>query len=245
MATEWAGDGSSASSCCSRSQRSSCSWCVRSRRVRPPPPAPPPYRGPVEPVRSTARVIAEERLARGEITPDQYREIIRALEEGRGPARRLTATASGIADTAVDGCLGPRHPSLLPSWHGDALARSPLAAGGRLARARRPRARRIRGSRAARRARVAHVAVADERARDARRDPRGAAAVQPRADARPRESTRSAAASARDLGELRFADAGDIDEPDGPDGEARTIAHGRGGARARRACSWRSAATTR
>ena len=48
----------------------------------PAPPAPPPYRGPVEPVRSTARVIAEERLARGEITPDQYREIIRALEEG-------------------------------------------------------------------------------------------------------------------------------------------------------------------
>ena len=46
------------------------------------PPAPPPYRGPAEPVRSTARVIAEERLARGEITPDQYREIIRALEEG-------------------------------------------------------------------------------------------------------------------------------------------------------------------
>ena len=45
-------------------------------------PAPPPYRGTVEPVRSTARVIAEERLARGEITPDQYREIIRALEEG-------------------------------------------------------------------------------------------------------------------------------------------------------------------
>ena len=29
---------------------------------------------------------------------------------------------------------------------------------------------------------------------------------------------------ARDLGELRFADAGDIDEPDGAEGEARTIA---------------------
>ncbi|HZW40825.1 MAG TPA: arginase family protein [Agromyces sp.] len=29
---------------------------------------------------------------------------------------------------------------------------------------------------------------------------------------------------ARDLGELRFADAGDLDEPDGPEGEARTIA---------------------
>lgn len=28
----------------------------------------------------------------------------------------------------------------------------------------------------------------------------------------------------RELGELRFADAGDIDEPDGPEGEARTIA---------------------
>ena len=29
---------------------------------------------------------------------------------------------------------------------------------------------------------------------------------------------------ARELGELRFADAGDVDEPDGPEGEARTIA---------------------
>jgi arginase family enzyme len=28
----------------------------------------------------------------------------------------------------------------------------------------------------------------------------------------------------RDLGELRFADAGDVDEPDGPEGEARTVA---------------------
>ena len=46
------------------------------------PPAPPTYHAPGEPVKSTARVIAEERLARGEITPDQYREIIRALEEG-------------------------------------------------------------------------------------------------------------------------------------------------------------------
>jgi len=33
-----------------------------------------------------------------------------------------------------------------------------------------------------------------------------------------------AARVARDLGELRFADAGDIDEPDGAEGEARTIA---------------------
>jgi arginase family enzyme len=32
------------------------------------------------------------------------------------------------------------------------------------------------------------------------------------------------ASEPRDLGELRFADAGDIDEPDGPAGEARTIA---------------------
>lgn len=33
---------------------------------------------------SPARAIAEERLARGELTPDQFREIVRALEEGSG-----------------------------------------------------------------------------------------------------------------------------------------------------------------
>jgi formiminoglutamase len=40
------------------------------------------------------------------------------------------------------------------------------------------------------------------------------------------DRTRAAegASEPRDLGELRFADAGDIDEPDGPAGEARTIA---------------------
>lgn len=39
--------------------------------------------GPAAP-RSDARAIAEERLARGELTPDQFREIVRALEEGSG-----------------------------------------------------------------------------------------------------------------------------------------------------------------
>lgn len=33
---------------------------------------------------SSARDIAEERLARGELTPEQFREIVRALEEGSG-----------------------------------------------------------------------------------------------------------------------------------------------------------------
>lgn len=33
---------------------------------------------------NSARTIAEERLARGELTPDQFREIVRALEEGSG-----------------------------------------------------------------------------------------------------------------------------------------------------------------
>lgn len=31
-----------------------------------------------------ARAIAEERLARGELTPDQFREIVRALDESSG-----------------------------------------------------------------------------------------------------------------------------------------------------------------
>lgn len=35
-------------------------------------------------VPNSARTIAEERLARGELTPDQFREIVRALEEGSG-----------------------------------------------------------------------------------------------------------------------------------------------------------------
>lgn len=34
--------------------------------------------------RSPARAIAEERLARGELTPEEFREIVRALEEGSG-----------------------------------------------------------------------------------------------------------------------------------------------------------------
>jgi len=35
--------------------------------------------------RSNARAILEERLVRGEITPDQYREIVRALDETPPP----------------------------------------------------------------------------------------------------------------------------------------------------------------
>ena len=34
---------------------------------------------------STARAILEERLARGEITPDEYREIVRTLDETSRP----------------------------------------------------------------------------------------------------------------------------------------------------------------
>jgi putative membrane protein len=56
------------------------------------PPAPPTAHGWSAPTadgsaprKSTARVIAEERLARGEITPDQYREIIVVLDEGPRP----------------------------------------------------------------------------------------------------------------------------------------------------------------
>ena len=40
----------------------------------------------------------------------------------------------------------------------------------------------------------------------------------------PNRSVGGGGGEARDLGELRFADAGDIPEPDGPDGEASTIA---------------------
>ena len=35
--------------------------------------------------RDNARAILEERLVRGEITPDQYREIVRALDETSSP----------------------------------------------------------------------------------------------------------------------------------------------------------------
>ena len=48
-------------------------------------PSPPGAPGYSVPANGTARVIVEERLARGEITPDQYREIIRALDEGSRP----------------------------------------------------------------------------------------------------------------------------------------------------------------
>jgi len=44
------------------------------------PPQGPPTSGGMPP-RSAARSIAEERLARGEISPDEYREIVRALDE--------------------------------------------------------------------------------------------------------------------------------------------------------------------
>jgi putative membrane protein len=40
--------------------------------------------GPAPGAPNGARAIAEERLARGELTPDQFREIVRALEEGSG-----------------------------------------------------------------------------------------------------------------------------------------------------------------
>ena len=52
---------------------------------------PPPSMGPgaqggaVGPARGNARAIAEERLARGEITPEEYREIVRALDETASP----------------------------------------------------------------------------------------------------------------------------------------------------------------
>lgn len=36
---------------------------------------------PAPPQTGTARQIAEERLARGEITPDEFRQIARALED--------------------------------------------------------------------------------------------------------------------------------------------------------------------
>jgi putative membrane protein len=46
------------------------------------PPAHGPWQGGA--TRTSARDIAEERLARGELTPEQFREIVRALEEGSG-----------------------------------------------------------------------------------------------------------------------------------------------------------------
>lgn len=52
-----------------------------------PPPGSPPAHGPHpgQPPRSNARAILEERLARGEVTPDEYREIRRALDETAPP----------------------------------------------------------------------------------------------------------------------------------------------------------------
>jgi putative membrane protein len=46
---------------------------------------PPSQYGQAPPARSNARAILEERLARGEITPEQYREIVRALDETSPP----------------------------------------------------------------------------------------------------------------------------------------------------------------
>ncbi|MGR2752694.1 SHOCT domain-containing protein [Agromyces arachidis] len=43
----------------------------------------PPHHGPGS-AQPPARAIAEERLARGELTPDEFREIVRALEDGAG-----------------------------------------------------------------------------------------------------------------------------------------------------------------
>jgi len=50
----------------------------------PPGPQPPSY-GQILPPRSNARAILDERLARGEVTPDEYREIRRALDETAPP----------------------------------------------------------------------------------------------------------------------------------------------------------------
>lgn len=51
------------------------------------PPSPPPGQPPThgQPPGSNARAILEERLARGEVTPDEYREIRRALDETSPP----------------------------------------------------------------------------------------------------------------------------------------------------------------
>jgi len=49
------------------------------------PPGPPPSHGQLSPPRSNARAILDERLARGEVTPDEYREIRRALDETPPP----------------------------------------------------------------------------------------------------------------------------------------------------------------
>ena len=65
-------------------------------------------------------------------------------------------------------------------------------------------------ARADRRSGVAHVALADGRARDARRRPRRAPPLQPGAHGRSRSTSAA----------LRIADAGDVAEPDGPEGEA-------------------------
>jgi len=50
----------------------------------PPGPQPQSY-GQIPPPRSNARAILDERLARGEVTPDEYREIRRALDETAPP----------------------------------------------------------------------------------------------------------------------------------------------------------------
>ena len=57
---------------------------LATRATSSPPHPPTEHRGPL-PGRSNARAIAEERLARGEITPDEYREIRRALDETAPP----------------------------------------------------------------------------------------------------------------------------------------------------------------
>lgn len=48
---------------------------------------PPSQHGWQPPGRSNARAILEERLARGEVTPEQYREIVRTLDETSPPPR--------------------------------------------------------------------------------------------------------------------------------------------------------------
>jgi len=52
---------------------------VRTFSTTPPPQMP---QGPQPPQISPARSILEQRLARGEITPDEFRELSRTLEEG-------------------------------------------------------------------------------------------------------------------------------------------------------------------
>lgn len=58
---------------------------VKSTGGPPPGGHPPPYQGHAPAGVTNARAIAEERLARGEVTPDEYREIVRALDETSPP----------------------------------------------------------------------------------------------------------------------------------------------------------------